>query len=74
MIRAVDSAFPRPGGEPDGQTARWRCSLADGSRVSSGIGNKDKGKAVLGVSHEKHVSSKAVERWRAFWKEEVAAL
>jgi hypothetical protein len=29
---------------------------------------------VLGVTHERLVSSKEVERWRAFWKEEVAAL
>jgi hypothetical protein len=74
MIRAVDIAIPPPGSEPDGQMARWRCSLADGSRVSSGIGNKDKGKAVLGLSHERHVSSEAVERWRAFWKGESATL
>jgi hypothetical protein len=52
----------------------WRCSLADGSRVSVGIGNKDSGKAVLGVGNEGLVSSRDVERWRAFWKAELAGL
>jgi hypothetical protein len=74
MSRAVDIAIPRPGSEPDGQMARWRCSLADGSRISVMIGGKDTGKAVLGLSHERHVSSKAVERWGAFWKGESATL
>ena len=44
----------------------WRCSLADSSRASVGIGNNDNGKAALGVGHERLVSSKAVECWRAF--------
>ncbi len=52
----------------------WRCSLADGSRVSVGIGGKDTGKVVLGVGQETLVSSKAVERWGAFWKGESATL
>ena len=34
--------------------AHWRCSPADGSRVSAGIG-KDGGKAVLGIRHERLV-------------------
>jgi hypothetical protein len=52
----------------------WRCRLADGSRVSAGIGDKPGGKALLSVGHEGIASSRAVERWRAFWKEELAGL
>ena len=52
----------------------WRCGLADGSRVSVGIGDRQGGKAVVGVGHERLDSPQAVERWRAFWKEEMAGL
>jgi len=52
----------------------WRCGLADGSRVSVGIGNRQGGKAVLGVGHERLDSPQAVEQWRAFWKRELAGL
>ena len=52
----------------------WRCSLADSSRVSVTIGNKDNGKSVLGVGHERLVSPRDLERWRTFWKAELAGL
>ncbi|MGQ0445087.1 MAG: hypothetical protein ACT4O2_08180 [Beijerinckiaceae bacterium] len=52
----------------------WRCGLADGSRVSAGIGARQGGKAVLGIGHENLDSPEAIERWRAFWKEELAGL
>jgi hypothetical protein len=52
----------------------WRCSLVDGTRISVGIGDKDNGRAVLGVGHERLDSPQAVERWRAFWREELAGL
>jgi hypothetical protein len=41
--------------------------------VAVGIGNKDNGKAALGVGHERHVSSKTVSAG-AFWKGELATL
>jgi hypothetical protein len=52
----------------------WRCSLANGTWVSVGIGDKDHGKAVLGIGHERLDSPQAVERWRAFWREQLAGL
>ena len=52
----------------------WRCGLADGSRVSVGIGDRQGGRAVLSVDHERLDSPQAVERWRAFWKGQLAAL
>ncbi len=52
----------------------WRCGLADGSRVSVGIGARQGGKAALSIGHEKLDSAGEIERWRAFWKAELAGL
>jgi hypothetical protein len=39
-----------------------------------GIGDRQGGKAVLSVGHEGLDSPQAVERWRVFWKGELAGL
>ena len=52
----------------------WRCTLADGSRVTVGIYRKDSGKVGLGLAHEKLTSVDQVEGWRAFWKDFVNKL
>jgi hypothetical protein len=46
----------------------WRVTLADGSRVTVGIGSKPGGKAVLGLGHEKLPSAAAARRWKIFWR------
>jgi hypothetical protein len=46
----------------------WRATLADGSRVVVGIGDKPGGKAIVGLSHEKLPNAGAARRWKMFWR------
>jgi hypothetical protein len=46
----------------------WHCGLADGSRVSMSIYEKEPGKSVIGLGHENLESQADIERWRGFWK------
>ena len=45
----------------------WHCGLSDGSRVSVGVAQKERGKAVIGLAHQNLKSPSTIERWRAFW-------
>ncbi len=46
----------------------WRVDLADQTKVTIVIGDKGAGKAHLAANHEKLPDKKAVDRWKAFWK------
>lgn len=52
----------------------WRVRLADGSRVSATIGEKTGGRVTVSLAHTGLASADDVARWRATWKELLAAL
>jgi len=52
----------------------WRCTLADGSRVSVNISLKAPTKSVIAVQHERLESEDLGELWRAYWKSVVKQL
>ncbi|MGH7496379.1 MAG: hypothetical protein ACREOO_28850 [bacterium] len=47
----------------------WRVDLAVQTKVTIVIGDKGPGKALLAVNHEKLLDKKAVDRWKAYWKD-----
>lgn len=52
----------------------WRVRLADGTRVSANIGAKGGGRATVALAHTGLDSPDDVARWRAAWKDLLAAL
>lgn len=52
----------------------WRVRLADGTRVSATIGDKAGGRATVALTHTGLGSAEDVARWRAAWKDLLAAL
>jgi hypothetical protein len=51
----------------------WRAGLADGSRISIVVGEKDDSRVVVTASHEKIPDAEAKEKWRGHWKKEMTA-
>ncbi len=47
----------------------WRVDLADQTKVTIVIGDKGAGKAYLAANHEKLPDKKAVDQWKAYWKD-----
>jgi hypothetical protein len=43
--------------------------LADQTKVTLVIGDKDAGKAQIAVNHEKLPDKKAEDQWKAFWRD-----
>ncbi|HEX8227082.1 MAG TPA: hypothetical protein VF572_04415 [Candidatus Saccharimonadales bacterium] len=65
-------------GEPT-QTAtehrmHWACNLDDGSRLNADTSPKSDGKVLLAVTHTKLEDQLAIERWREYWKSELATI
>jgi hypothetical protein len=46
----------------------WACNLEDSSRLNADVYPKSIGKVTLTIIHTKLHDSKAVDRWRSFWK------
>ncbi len=52
----------------------WRCTLADGSKVTVNIQAKGDNRATLGIQHDRIASAEEAEAWRGYWKEQLAEL
>lgn len=52
----------------------WRVRLADGTRVSVNISDKQPGKALAAMEHTKTDSSERADQWRTYWKGLLAQL
>lgn len=46
----------------------WRIRLADGTRVSVNISNKQPDKALVAMEHTKIDTAERADGWRAYWK------
>jgi hypothetical protein len=57
---------------PKGKYIYWRCGLANGSRLDMSIYERAPGKTVIALGHENLASLKEIDRWRTFWKSQLA--
>ncbi len=55
-----------------GKFRYWHCGLSDGTRLNVGIYEKERGKSVIALGHEKVESEKQSDRWRDYWKSQMA--
>lgn len=73
---AFDGVAPAspPTSSESGRWRYWRCSLADGSRIVTTLGEKGEGRSTIAVTQEKLAAAADKDRWRAYWKARLAAL